>query len=159
MVLLLLTAIHIHTSGMIRATQAIAWTNIFPYAYYMIQSFGEVPDQDIAFYAGLLVATFTFCEFLSAMVWARVSHRIGRKPTSLIGCVCGAVASLTLGLSSSISMAVASRAFGGLCNSNVSLVQTCTGKIANKDQQGDYLDMCIIPLFRCKVLCKLTTHV
>jgi len=121
---------------MIRATEAIAWTSIFPYAYYMIQSFGEVPDKDIVFYAGLLVATFTFCEFLSAMVWARVSDHIGRKPTLIIGCLCGAAASLTLGFSRSISMAVASRAFGGLCNPNVSLVQTCTGEIARKDQQG-----------------------
>jgi MFS family permease len=121
---------------MIRATEAIAWTSIFPYAYYMVQSFGEVADQDIAFYAGLLAATLTFCEFLSAMVWAGVSDRIGRKPTLIIGCLCGAAASLALGFSRSISMAVASRAFGGLCNPNVSLVQTCTGEIARKDQQG-----------------------
>ena len=68
---------------MIQATEAIAWTSILPYPYWMVQSFEEVPDRDIAFYAGLLAATFTFCKFTGAMVWAEVSDRIGtylRKP-------------------------------------------------------------------------------
>jgi MFS family permease len=50
----------------------------------MIQSF-QVPEHDIAFYSGALIAVFTFGEFLSGVVWARISDRIGRKPTVLIG--------------------------------------------------------------------------
>lgn len=125
-------------SGLIRATEAIAWSSIFPYAYYMIQSF-EVPEHDIAFYAGALVGVFTFGEFLTGFFWARLSDCIGRKPTLMIGTFCGLIAALSLGLSRSIAVAVASRAFGGLFNPNVGLVQTCTGELATREQQGRVL--------------------
>lgn len=114
----------------------MAWASVFPYAYYMIQSFHEVPDQDIAFYTGLLIAVVTFGEFLSAMIWARISDRIGRKPTLLIGTAFGAAATLSLGLSRSIAAAVASRALDGLLNATASLVQTSTGERVSKEQQG-----------------------
>jgi MFS family permease len=102
----------------------------------MIQSF-QVPEHDIAFYSGALIAVFTFGEFLSGVVWARISDRIGRKPTVLIGVFCGLVSTLTLGLSRSVAVAIASRAFGGLFNPNVGLVQTCTGELARKEQRGE----------------------
>jgi MFS family permease len=121
--------------GLIRATEAIAWTSIFPYAYNMVQSF-QVPEHDIAFYSGALVAVFTFGEFLTGIVWARVSDSIGRKPTLMIGTFCGLVAALSLGLSRSVAVAITSRAFGGLFNPNVGLVQTCTGELARKEQQA-----------------------
>ncbi|KAK3305581.1 major facilitator superfamily domain-containing protein [Chaetomium strumarium] len=106
--------------GLVRATEAIAWSSIFPYAYYMIESF-EVLEHDIAFYAGALVGVFTFGEFLTNIVWARVSDHIGRKPTLMIGTLCSLIAALSLGLSRSVAMAIASCAFGGLFNPNVGL--------------------------------------
>ena len=102
----------------------------------MIQSF-EVPEHEIAFYSGALTAVFTFGEFLTGVVWARVSDKIGRKPTALVGIFCGLVAALALGLSRSVGVAIASRAFGGLFNPNVGLVQTCTGELASKEQRGE----------------------
>jgi len=120
---------------MLRATEAIAWTSIFPYVYFMIRSFNEVPLSNITFYAGLLIAVFTFAEFLSNMVWSRVSDRMGRKKTLLVGSACGLITALWFGFSRSIASAVASRAFGGLSNPNVGLVQTCAVELTTKDEQ------------------------
>lgn len=104
----------------------------------MIQSFPGVAETDIPFYAGQLVAVFTFCEFLSGMLWAKLSDRIGRKSALLIGSVCGMVTSLTLGVSRSLGLAIASRAFGGFFNPNVGLVQTCALELVadEKDRHG-----------------------
>ncbi len=121
--------------GLIRATEAVAWTSIFPYAFYMIRSFG-VPEYNVAFYAGALVGVFTFGEFLTGFLWARVSDRIGRKPTLLIGILCGLVAALTLGFARSVGVAITSRALGGLLNPNVGMVQTCAGEAARSEQRG-----------------------
>ena len=101
----------------------------------MIKSFPGVPDTDIPFYAGLLIAVFTFCEFLSSMLWAKLSDRIGRKSVLLIGSLCGMITSLTLGMSRSLALAVASRAFGGLFNPMVGLVQTCVVELAERNEQ------------------------
>ncbi|KAM7215759.1 protein zinc induced facilitator-LIKE 1 [Rhypophila decipiens] len=113
--------------GMLRATEAIAWTSIFPYVYFMIRSFDEVPTSRITFYAGFLIAVFTFAEFLSNMVWSR--------KTLLIGSVGGIITALWFGLSRSITSAVLSRAFGGLSNPNVGLVQTCAVELTTRDEQ------------------------
>lgn len=40
--------------------------------YFMMQPF-DVPARDIAFYSGALIDMFTFGEFLTGVVWARVS--------------------------------------------------------------------------------------
>ncbi|KEZ46400.1 hypothetical protein SAPIO_CDS0718 [Scedosporium apiospermum] len=107
----------------------------------MIRSYGSVEETQISYYAGLMIAVFTFCEFLSGMLWAKLSDRIGRKPALLIGSFCGIVTALALGFSKSISLAVASRAFGGLFNPNVGLAQTCVVEsVPEKDEQaeGDY---------------------
>ncbi len=77
-------------AGLVRATEAVAWSSIFSYAYYMVQSF-EVPEQDIAFYVGALVAVFTLGEFLTGLAWAHASDHIGRKPTLMIGTLVGLV--------------------------------------------------------------------
>ena len=106
----------------------------------MVKSFPGVEETDVPFYAGLLVAVFTFCEFLSGMLWAKLSDRIGRKPTLLIGTVCGMVASLSLGIARSLALAIFSRSFGGLFNPNVGLVQTCTVELAErKEQRSAYI--------------------
>jgi len=121
--------------GLIRATEAIAWTSIVPYAFYMIRSFG-VAEHEVAFYAGALVGVFTFGEFLTGFLWARVSDKIGRKPTLLIGILCGLVAALVLGVARSVGVAIASRALGGILNPNVGMVQTCVGEVAGGGQRG-----------------------
>ena len=111
----------------------------------MIEAFSGVAEADIAFYAGALIAVFTFCEFLSAMIWAKISDRIGRKWTLLIGVLGGVVCAITFGLAKSIVVAVVSRAIGGLMNPNVGVVQTCVGELAkDKGQQGS------VAVPRCK---------
>ncbi|SPO04668.1 uncharacterized protein DNG_07353 [Cephalotrichum gorgonifer] len=133
------------TLGLLRATEAIAWTSIFPYVYFMIPSFDGVDKKDIPFYAGLHVAVFTFCEFLSGALWAKLSDRIGRRTTLLIGALCGMATSLSFGMSSSIAMATAARAFGGVSNPNVGLVQTCAMELArHKEQQGETMIFVIV---------------
>ncbi|KAF1982268.1 MFS general substrate transporter [Aulographum hederae CBS 113979] len=129
--------------GIFRCVEAIAWTSIFPYVYFMIQSFDQVPDDNkaadtdagIAFYAGVMVSVFTFCEFLSATVWARVSDHIGRRPTLLLGIVGSILSALSFGFSRSLAAAVAARAIGGLLNPNVGVVQTCVGELAKRKEQ------------------------
>jgi MFS family permease len=107
----------------------------------MIRSFEEVEEAQVTFYAGMLIAIFTFCEFLSGMIWAKISDQIGRRMTLLIGSGCAIIAAVSFGLSQSIVMAVVTRAFGGLFNPNVGLVQTCVVELAKeKEQQGELVN-------------------
>lgn len=83
--------------GILRFSEAIAWTSIFSYVYGMIQPF---KDQDgsrkniMAVYAGLLVASFSFGEFVTGVGWGKVSTLIGRNSTLLLGVVGGMISSI-----------------------------------------------------------------
>lgn len=72
----------------------------------MVESFSAEPEpaetttteSNTATYAVIMVSVFTFGEFIMAPQWARISDRIGRKPTLLIGSVGAMISALAFGL-------------------------------------------------------------
>lgn len=74
-----------------------------------------------------------------ALVWAKISDRLGRKPVLLIGVFGGSISAVAFGLSRNLWMALGARAFGGLINPNVGVVSAFVGELVkSKDDQGDY---------------------
>lgn len=104
----------------------------------MVRSLSEPDpsDENIAIYAGIMVSVFTFGEFVGAPQWAKISDRIGRKPTILIGSMGAVFSALLFGFSTSLPMAIAARLCAGLLNPNLGVVQTFVGELVNKEQQG-----------------------
>jgi MFS family permease len=105
----------------------------------MVQSLSppsESNDQNVAVFAGIMVSVFTFGEFLMAPQWAKISDRIGRKPTLLIGSVGTMISTTLFGFSNSLPMAIAARTCAGLLNPNLGVVRTFVGELVTKDQQG-----------------------
>ncbi|EFR02386.1 hypothetical protein MGYG_05382 [Nannizzia gypsea CBS 118893] len=136
--------------GLFRFSEALAWTTIFPYAFTMMKSFLRA-DGDQAARAAVLasstVSLFTFGEFLTSVPWAKVSDRIGRKRTLMIGVACGVVSALVFGLSKSLGIALAARAFGGLTNPNVGVVSSCVGELV-KDKKDQGKAFSVVPFLR-----------
>ncbi|KAH8807652.1 MFS multidrug transporter [Xylogone sp. PMI_703] len=123
--------------GLFRFSEALAWTTIFPYVFFMMKSFlMHSPERDAkaAVYASATVALFTFGEFLTGIVWATISDRLGRKPTLLIGVLGGSISALAFGLSRTLWMALGARAFGGLVNPNVGVISACVGELVKKSE-------------------------
>jgi MFS family permease len=65
--------------------------------------------------------------------WARISDRIGRKPTLLIGSAGAMISASSFGLSSSLPMAIVARIFAGLVNPNVGVIDTYIGEMVSKE--------------------------
>ncbi|KAL5344262.1 hypothetical protein ACLOAV_010766 [Pseudogymnoascus australis] len=102
--------------------------SIFPYIYYMIQSFGVSKDLN-SFYAGMVTAAFTFAEFSSGMLWGKLSDRVGRKPVLLTGLAGTGLSMLVFGFSPNLYVAVIARALGGLLNGNIGVLQTTVAEL------------------------------
>jgi DHA1 family multidrug resistance protein-like MFS transporter len=68
---------------------------------------------------GLIMAVFSFFQFIFAPIWGSISDRIGRKPVLLIGLVGYALAHIINGFASSVAMLLVSRAVGGILSSAV----------------------------------------
>lgn len=88
---------------------------IIPLLPFFGEHFGASPAQ-----VGLLMAAYSFTQFLAAPLWGRLSDRIGRRPV-LIASLTGAVgAYVWLGFADSLWMLFAARLAGGAMAGNIS---------------------------------------
>ncbi len=88
---------------------------IIPLLPFFGEHFGASPAQ-----VGLLMAAYSFTQFLAAPLWGRLSDRIGRRPV-LIASLTGAVgAYVWLGFANSLWMLFAARLAGGAMAGNIS---------------------------------------
>jgi MFS family permease len=72
------------TIAICRFAEPISLTSIFPYLPEMIESF-DVPEADVAFWAGTTSAIYSLSQCLTAIAWGRASDRFGRKYVILTG--------------------------------------------------------------------------
>lgn len=118
------------SQALCRICEPIAFMSIFPYVYYMVESF-HVTDNDrkIALYAGMITSSFTFAEFSAGMFWGRMSDRIGRKPVLVMGLIGTAISMMVFGFATNLPTAMIARALGGLLNGNIGVLQTMVAEI------------------------------
>ena len=110
--------------------------SIFPYAYYMVDSFGVTDDpKQLAFYVGMVTSAFAFAEFSSGVAWGRISDKIGRKPVLLCGLAGTALSMLVFGFASNLPVALLGRALGGLLNGYAQSLTTKRRKDGTADKK------------------------
>lgn len=73
---------------------------------------------------GLLSASYSFCQFLFAPVWGRVSDRIGRRPILLGSLVVTSASYLVFGFAHSLPLLFASRILAGIAGAVLPTAQT-----------------------------------
>lgn len=110
-----------------RLAEPLTQTSLQSYMFYQLKSFDQtLPDDAISFQAGMLAASFTFAQFISAIPWGKAadSEAFGRKRVILIGLLGTMISALGFGFSKSFAMAVFWRAVGGALNGNVGVMRT-----------------------------------
>lgn len=68
------------------------------------------------------------------MYWGGVSDRVGRKPVLVLGCLGTMLSMIVVGFASNIWIALLGRAFGGLLNGNIGVIQTMVGELVTKPE-------------------------
>ncbi|GAB7366856.1 hypothetical protein MBLNU230_g1026t1 [Neophaeotheca triangularis] len=117
-----------------RICEPIAFMSIFPYIYYMIESFHITSDsKQIALYAGMVTSAFAFAEFATGVVWGRLSDRFGRKPILLSGMAGTGVSMIVFGFAPSLPVALIARALGGMLNGNIGVINTTVAEIITEE--------------------------
>lgn len=94
----------------------------------MIESF-NVPEPDIAFWAGAASSIYSLSQCLTAIAWGTASDRYGRKYVILLGLLNTMVTSLLWGFSTSLPMALFARAMSGAGNGNVGIIRTMVAEM------------------------------
>ncbi|KAK1828184.1 major facilitator superfamily domain-containing protein [Podospora conica] len=110
-----------------RLSEPLVQTSLQSYMFYMLKWFDpELSDAVISSQAGILHASFTAAQFLTAMMWGRIadSRRFGRKTVLMIGLAGTFVSCIGFGFSTSFYQALFFRALGGITNGNIGVLRT-----------------------------------
>ncbi|KAJ2279552.1 hypothetical protein EV176_001457 [Coemansia sp. RSA 451] len=98
----------------------------------MVEGFDIVKSpEDVPFYAGLLLTSYSLCQAIPSMYWGVLSDRIGRRPALLIG-LAGDLATFVLfGLSKSFTWAIVTRSLNGVFAGNSAVVKSVVAEISD----------------------------
>ncbi len=85
---------------------------------------------------GLVMATYSFTQFLAAPFWGRLSDRIGRRPVLLVSLAGAAAAYIWLGFADTLWMLFAARAVGGAMAGNISAAFAYVADITTRENRA-----------------------
>jgi MFS transporter, DHA1 family, multidrug resistance protein len=105
---------------------------IIPVLPFYAENLGATPTE-----LGLLMAVYSFMQFIFAPMWGRVSDRIGRKPVMMIGIVGLSLSFFILALSTELWMLFVARIVGGVLSSaNMPTVQAYVADITSEEDRA-----------------------
>jgi len=105
----------------------VGFSMLIPMLPYFVTHFGAS-----AVVVGLLMATFSFCQFVSAPLWGTISDRIGRKSVLIVSQIGATIGWAMLGLAPGIAASLAlapiavvfvARVLEGVSGGNISITQ------------------------------------
>ncbi|CAR30833.1 ZYRO0E03410p [Zygosaccharomyces rouxii] len=119
--------------SLVRFSEPIAFTSLFPYVYFMVRDFHIAPnDAEVSKYSGYLSSCFALCQVVSAYHWGHFSDIYGRKCALSLGLIGTCTSLMVLGFSKNFYMALLARCMMGLLNGNVGVLRTMIGEIATE---------------------------
>jgi MFS transporter, DHA1 family, tetracycline resistance protein len=106
----------------------------------LLPFYGEFHDASPAT-VGLLMATYSFTQFLAAPFWGRLSDHAGRRPVLLVTLAGAAAAYLWLGLADNLWMLFAARAVGGFMAGNISTAFAYVADVTSREDRSKGMGM------------------
>ncbi len=88
------------------------------------------------FMVGLLVASYSFMQFLFMPFWGRLSDHIGRRPVLLISLFASAVGYLIWGFSNSLALLFTARLIAGAGNANIAVAQAYVADVTTAENRA-----------------------
>ena len=85
---------------------------------------------------GLVMATYSFTQFLAAPFWGWLSDRVGRRPVLLVSLAGAAMSYVWLGFADTLWMLFAARAAGGIMAGNISAAFAYVADITTRETRA-----------------------
>jgi MFS family permease len=85
---------------------------------------------------GLLIASYSFAQFIFTPFWGRLSDKVGRRPVLLVSLLASTVGYIIWGFSNSLMMLFASRLIAGMGNANIAVAQAYVSDVTTEETRS-----------------------
>lgn len=122
-----------------RLSEPLSQTSLQAYMFYQLKSFdSSLPDSTISSQAGVLQASFTAAQCLTAIGWGGIADSDwgGRKRVLLVGTLGTCISSVGVGFSRTFVQATLFRVLGGAMNGNPGVSRTMVSEIIQEKKSG-----------------------
>jgi len=116
----------------------IGFTLVIPFLTYFIQDlatvdgFTDVGKRDL--WVGIVLAAYTFGQFLFTPILGSLSDRIGRRPVIMFGLISNTIFFIAFGLAQGLWFALIVRFLAGAGNGNIAVTRAYIGDISTDEQ-------------------------
>jgi len=116
----------------------IGLTLVIPFLTYFVQDlatgdgFTEIGERDL--WVGIMLAAYTFGQFLFTPILGSLSDRMGRRPIIMFGLISNTIFFIAFGLSGSLWFALIVRFLAGAGNGNIAVARAYIGDISTPNQ-------------------------
>ncbi len=117
----------------------VGYSIIIPIIPFLVEKY--VSDSQVAWYVGLLLSSYSFCQFFAAPGLGALSDRFGRKPILLISLFGSVIGYLFLGIGGSITILLVGRVIDGLTGGNVSTIYAYLADVTEPKSRGKFYGM------------------
>tara|TARA_B100000700_G_scaffold330634_1_gene457915 strand:- start:795 stop:2129 length:1335 start_codon:yes stop_codon:yes gene_type:complete len=116
----------------------IGFTLVIPFLTYFIQDlasgdgFTDVGQRDL--WVGIVLAAYTFGQFLFTPILGSLSDRIGRRPVIMFGLLSNTIFFIAFGLAQGLWFALIVRFLAGAGNGNIAVARAYIGDVSTDEQ-------------------------
>ena len=100
-----------------------------------------VPNENIAYQAGLLFAAYSLCQFLAVPTLGALSDRYGRRPILLFSLLGSAVGYLVFGLGGALWVLYAGRIIDGVTGGNIAAIYAYSADITQRGERTKFFGL------------------
>ena len=114
-------------------TEPIAYFCIFPFVNQMINETGDIAEENVGFWSGMIESLFSVTQMLLMISYGRAADRLGRKPVLVFSLAGVTLASSLFGFSKTLGQMIVFRCLAGVFGGSVVTVramitENCTAK-------------------------------
>ncbi|KAI0535154.1 major facilitator superfamily transporter [Xylaria digitata] len=119
-----------------RLIEPVAFFSIFPYINQMVQENGNLAEEDMGFYSGLIESLFSLTQMLVMVLWGKAADRVGRKPVLVSSLLGVAITTAFFGFSKSIPQMILFRCLAGVFAGSIVTIRTMISELSTRQTQA-----------------------
>lgn len=116
--------------------EPIAYFAIFPFVNEMIHRTGNIDEEDVGFWSGLIESLFSLVQMVLMIFYGRAADRLGRKPVLIFSLTGIGLATALFGMSQQLWQMIVFRCLAGTFAGSVVTVRTMISELTTKETQG-----------------------